>query len=102
MFTIDANVWMNSVTPTERNHDHSREFLIRVSAGNLPVIVPTLLRVELAATYGRTNAVKRTVADFTRILSSFALIQWISLDEQLADAAAKIAANHKLRGADAV
>jgi predicted nucleic acid-binding protein len=102
MLTIDANIWISAITPSEADHAASREFLRKVSSFGLTVVVPTLLRAEIAATLSRTSAVPRTVVGLSKVLASLPTIRWIGLDEDLADVAAKIATDYQLRGADAV
>jgi predicted nucleic acid-binding protein len=98
MFTIDTCVWINADSPTEVNHAASREFLDRVAAERIRVIVPTLLRVEVAGTVARmSDDTPRANA-----ISSIPFVQWIALDVTLSESALKLAANQRLRGADAV
>jgi predicted nucleic acid-binding protein len=102
MFTIDTSVWINADSPTEANHASSRAFLDRVAAEKLQVIVPTLLRVEVAGTTARmTDDTPRAIA-FSDAISSLPFVRLVSLDMALSESALKLAANQRLRGADAV
>lgn len=49
MFTIDASVYLNSLNEHEAGSATSQLFLAHVHERALPIIVPTLLLVELAS-----------------------------------------------------
>jgi predicted nucleic acid-binding protein len=55
MLTIDASVWVNADSPAEPQCQSSRAFLEQVAAIRIPIFVPTLLRVEVAAAISRTR-----------------------------------------------
>src|SRR4051812_7264690 len=100
MLTIDASVWVNADSPTEEGSEGSRAFLDQVASTGVQVIVPTLLRVEVAAAISRTRQDSALAREYARRLAQVPFIQWVSLDEQLAEKATILAANHGLRGAD--
>jgi hypothetical protein len=68
MITLDASVWINSISPAETGYVASREFFDYLVATRTRIIVPTLLRVEIASTFARagkfTAAVKETAERF--------------------------------------
>ncbi len=102
MFTIDASVHINALSPTETGSSESQLFLERVSHHPWPVFSPTLLLVEVAAAIARVlddTEQGQTVAQAVRGLPGQ---MWISLDETLADEAVRLASEYRLRGADAV
>jgi predicted nucleic acid-binding protein len=94
--------WISAVSPEEKQHESSKSFIDRVIAANSQIVVPTLLRVEISAAFSRVGKspilLKATIAHLVSLRS----VRWISLEKALADAAAKIASVHRLRGADAV
>jgi prevent-host-death family protein len=51
--TIDASVFVNAFTPSEPAHRASKDFLLQVRQNGAPLIVPTLVIVEIAAAIGR-------------------------------------------------
>lgn len=102
MLTIDASVWVNADSPTEPGSAVSAEFLKRIAAANTQVFVPTLLRVEVAAAIARGTKDSEVALAFAEKLSNLPFLRWIALDDALAARAALLAANHGLRGADAV
>lgn len=102
MLTIDASVWVNADSPSEPESVLSRAFLDQISAVQTPVIVPTLLRVEIAGAISRTRKDLALAREYSERLSAIPFIQWISLDFSLSQQASNLAADHGLRGADAV
>jgi len=102
MFTIDASVHLNALNPAENGSPESQALLERVFRRPWLVFSPTLLLVEVAA------AVARTFDDAERGLALAQAVRdlpgqiWVPLDEALAEEAARLAAQHQTRGADAV
>jgi predicted nucleic acid-binding protein len=102
MFTVDASVHINALNPTETGSAESQVFLTSVYQQALPVYSPTLLWVEVAAALARVfdnSAQGIALAQALRILPGHI---WVPLDEELAGQASVIAAEYRLRGADAV
>ncbi len=102
MFTIDPSVHINALNPTEAGSAESQAFLAKVYQQALSVYSPTLLWVEVAAAIARAfdnSAQGIALAQALQILPGYI---WVPLDEELAGEACLIAAEHRLRGADAV
>jgi predicted nucleic acid-binding protein len=102
MITLDASVWINSISPSEPGHDASRRFVDHVVAAELAVIVPTILRVEIAATFARAGNYAASVKEAVERFAAFRFVRWIPLDEYMTGKASDMAASHRLRGADAI
>jgi predicted nucleic acid-binding protein len=101
-YTVDASVFLNGFNPYEIGHQDSWRFLDLLREQSIPIIVPTLLLPEVTAAVsrGRGDAgLARSFAAALRRLPHFILTP---LDETLAWQAAEIAAQHRLRGSDAV
>lgn len=100
--TIDASVFVNAFSPAESGSDKSLEFISGLKEQNIPMILPVLVLPEIAAALSRrqgsSDAALRLVAE----IKSFPGITFIDVDESMANLAADIAANHRLRGSDAV
>lgn len=92
-------MWVNATEPREIDHADSRGFLRAIAARSLPVVVPTLVLVEVAATVGRMRGEQRSLR-VTRLLAHWRAITFHDLDRALADAAADLARVYRLRGAD--
>lgn len=102
MFTIDTSVHINALNRAEPGSSESQAFLAYVQRHLLPIFSPTLLVVEIAA------AVARVFDDSARgvaLAQALRLIPgqvWVPLDDLLAEEASRLAAEYRLRGADAV
>jgi len=102
MYTIDASVFINAFNPYEAGHEASRDFLAAAQKQGTPILVPTLLLPELAATIGRGRGDAQLARDFATQIARLPHLLLIDLDATLAYQALVIAADHKLRGSDAV
>lgn len=102
MFTIDASVWVNADSPAEEGHLASRTLLDKLSANGSAIFAPSLLVVELAGAISRTRGDSLLAGQMADALLALPGIRWVALDDALARQAANLAANHRLRGADAV
>jgi predicted nucleic acid-binding protein len=102
MFTIDVSVHLNALNPAEEGSVESQAFLEQVHRRPWPVFSPTLLLVEVAA------AVARVMDDAGQGIAMAQAIRglpgqvWVPLDDSLAEEAFRLAAERRLRGADAV
>lgn len=102
MFTVDASVHLNALNPLEEGSSQSQAFLEALHRKPWPVHSPTLLLVEIAGAVARVeNDPDRGVA-LSGAIHGLPGQTWISLDEVLAAQAAALAAEQRLRGADAV
>jgi predicted nucleic acid-binding protein len=102
MLTVDASVWVNADSPSESESTASRAFLDQVAAERTPVFLPTLLIVEIAAAISRSPKNPALARQYSEKLAALLFVRWIVLDQSVADRASAIAAEHGVRGADAV
>jgi predicted nucleic acid-binding protein len=102
MYTVDASVWVNGFDQREAGHEISRQFLDAIRLRKVPIIVPNLVLIEVAAAIGRTrhNAVQAVA--FASALGRLPHVELRVLDEGRALQAVRLAAEHGLRGTDAV
>lgn len=56
-FTVDTSAWINGFISSEPGHAISRAFLDRLVLAPVPIVVPTLLRVEVAGAIAFAEAV---------------------------------------------
>ena len=102
MFTIDASVHVNALSPAEEGSPESQAFVERVSRRPWPVVSPTLLLVEVAAAVARVfDDIGRAMA-MARAIRGLPGQMWVPLNEALAEDAARLASECRVRGADAV
>lgn len=102
MFTVDASVWVNGFDQREGGHDISRRFLDYLEYQAIPVIMPSLVIVEVAGAISRTRKNSVQAQAFANALSRLSNITLLPLDKVLSFQALELAAKYELRGADAV
>jgi len=101
-YTIDASVFLNAFNPAETGHAESNRLLTLLQTQAIPMIVPTLVLPEVAATISRVRNDAALARSFTSQLERLPNLMLIALDTTLAQQAAEAAAQHRLRGSDAV
>jgi predicted nucleic acid-binding protein len=101
-YTIDASVFVNAFNPHEDGHARSLEFLTAVRDAGDPVLVPTLMVVEVAAAAARASGDAAGALAYALAAGALPHITLVSLTSRLARQAAELAVTHRLRGADAV
>jgi predicted nucleic acid-binding protein len=102
MFTIDASVWVNADSPAEAEQPASRALLDALFGRGVMIFEPTLLPVELAGVIARVRGDAELAQAMSTALVALPSIQWVALDDALVETAVRLAATHRLRGADAV
>lgn len=101
-YTIDASVFLNAFNPGEVGHADSNQFLSMLQTQAIPAIVPTLLLPEVSAAIRRGRQDANLARTFTTTLSRLPHLVFVPLDTALAHQAVEVAAQHQLRGSDAV
>ena len=102
MYTIDASVHLNALSPAEPGTGASLACLQRIVAQRRPIFSPTLLIVEVAAATARSLGSADLALRMAQALRSLPGQLWVALDDDLANEAARLGAEARLRGADAV
>jgi len=102
MYTVDTSVWVNSFDQREPGHAVSRQILQHLAGQGMPFFVPHLVLVEVAGAISRSRQDVAQAQAFATALSQLPNVTFIALDEPLAMQALILAAQHSLRGADAV
>jgi predicted nucleic acid-binding protein len=100
--TVDASVFVSAFTPTETAHQASKAFMLSIRQQAAPIIVPVLVLPEISAALARGQNKPDLGKAFVQELKNFPNTTFIDLDSSLADLAVEVAANHRLRGSDAV
>src|SRR3989304_3108393 len=100
--TIDASVFVSAFTPTESAYQVSKAFMMSVREQSVPIIVPILVLPEISAAIARGQGKLELGIAFVNELKKIPNITLIDLDESLASLAVEVAAQHRLRGSDAV
>ncbi len=102
LYTIDASVFLNAFNPFEAGHQDSHRLLAWLQGQAIPVIAPTLLLPEVAAAIARGRDDEALAREFAAALTRLPHLVLVPLDATLARQAAEVAAQHRLRGSDAV
>ncbi len=76
--------------------------MMSVREQSVPIIVPILVLPEISAAIARGQGKPELGIAFANELKKFPNITLIDLDESLASLAVEVAAQHRLRGSDAV
>lgn len=100
--TLDASVFLNAYLVNEKGHADSRRLMDHLRESGTPIICPSLLLPEVSATLSRGTRDPNLALEFTETLLKLPHLVIVSLDEQLAREASRIAAEAFLRGSDAV
>jgi len=87
MYTIDARVWVNAFDQREPGHAASRQLLDLVSQRSLPIVVPTLALVTVAAAISRTRQDPVGARGFAQALGNLPGVTLRTLDVTLANRA---------------
>jgi predicted nucleic acid-binding protein len=102
MYTVDASVWVNGFDQRESGHETSRQVLELLRAQTIPIIEPILVLAEVAGAISRTRQDPARAEAFATTLGQLPNVTILPLDEVLGQQALALAAQHGLRGADAV
>jgi predicted nucleic acid-binding protein len=100
--TVDASVFLNGFISTEVGHALSRALLARLQELATPIVVPTLVLPEVSAAISRVRGRADLARAFAAALKQRPHVTFVALDTLLAQQAADIAAQHRVRGSDAV
>ncbi len=98
---VDASVWVSRLVPQDVHHEASRRWLEQYTAQGGRVVAPALLLPEVAGAISRRTGEAALAHQAVRQLQRLSALRLISLDARLAQAAARLAADLGLRGADA-
>ena len=102
MYTVDASVWVNGFDQREPGHAISRQLLDLLATRRIPVVAPNLLLAEVAGAISRTRQDPAQAQAFATALGNLPNVTLVQLDDLLLQQAQVLAAQHGLRGADAV
>jgi predicted nucleic acid-binding protein len=102
VYTIDASVWVNAFDQREPGHTISRQLLDQLARDETPILVPALVLAEVAGAISRTRQDPVQAQAFAEALSQLPTVTVLPLDLPMARRALALAAQHGLRGADAV
>jgi len=102
VYVIDANVFVSDAHPGERFHATSAALFLRIAVEQWQVLVPAIMPAEVAAGIARQTEDAATAQQFVRLLQRLPHIQVVDVDHNLGNLAAGLAAQHRIRGCDAI
>ena len=102
MAIVDASVYVALVHANEPGHAESWAWLHSVQARGEALRAPAILVAEVAAAISRGTNNAELAHQIAQQLLTFNVVELIPVSTQLAGRAAVIAADHRLRGCDAV
>lgn len=100
--TIDASVFVAAARPSEARHAESRDFLRAARASNVDVVGPVLLLPECSAAVMRRTGNAELVTALLAEIEDWPELRLVTLTKPRARRAARLAAQLRLRGADAI
>jgi len=97
---VDASVWISAIRSADTHHTVSRAWLARQIQAQLPLYAPVIVLPEVAGPLARMTGRPQTGLNGLRQVQTLANL--IGVDLALAQEAGDLAANLRIRGADAV
>jgi predicted nucleic acid-binding protein len=102
MAVIDASVYIALVNAHEREHASSWAWFEQTREAGKSIVAPVVLLPEVAAALSRGIGDPTLAHRVVRQLTQSELIQLIPVTTVMAEQAASVAAEHRIRGCDAV
>ncbi|MDQ3011614.1 MAG: PIN domain-containing protein [Acidobacteriota bacterium] len=101
-YTIDASVFISSARTEETHHVVSVEFLNQLRRRQPVVFCPSIILAECSAAIARRTGDLVLAQDMVLLVKNFVGMNLVPISIPLAERAAQVAANQRLRGADSV
>ena len=99
---VDASVWVGNFVPADRFGAPSVQWLDGYAQAGGVIFAPDLLLIEVAAAVARRTGLPAEGKTAATDLTAARYLKLVPLDEPLRDAAVALAADLRLRAADAV
>ena len=99
MTVVDASVWVSALSAKEAHHEASRRWLAEQPPG---LTIPALAIAEIAGAVARTTASTQDGRRAIGLVLRTPGLRIVSVDRAVGEAAAEIASQYRLRGADAI
>lgn len=102
MYVVDASVWVSGLVPADVHHASSDRWLgRRVDEGEL-VVGPALVLAEVAGALARRTGLSEAGVQAISLMQQLPSIRLVLLDDVVIQRGARLAAQLRLRGADAL
>ena len=99
---IDASVYVSLVNAHEASHGSSWAWFEDACSREAKIVAPVILLAEVASALSRGIGDSKLANKVVKQLKESTLIELVPLTRNLAESAAEIAAEHRIRGCDAV
>ena len=101
MVVVDASVWASRLVPQDVHHEASRRWFETFATDGGRLVAPVLLLPEIAGAISRRTGVPDLARQAVQQLQRMRTLRLVALDRRLGQAASRLAADLRLRGADA-
>ena len=102
MAVIDASVYVALINARESEHEKSWAWFEQTRAAQEPVVAPVILLAEVSSALSRGVGDSSLAHQAVHQLLGSSVIELIPVTKALAQQAAAIAADHRIRGCDAI
>ena len=102
MPVIDVSVYISLINEGEEQYASSWTWFENAQAGQEQLVAPVILLAEVAAALNRGVGDKALAHRVVDQLKGSEIIEWVPVTSALAEQAAAIAADHRIRGCDAI
>ena len=102
MFVVDASVWVSIFLPQDVHHRVARRWLDDRLASGEAIVSPVLLLSEVGGAIARQTKSPEMAARVLKFIEGTPGLRLVPVDHRLGRAAANLAVQLRLRGADAV
>ncbi len=102
MAVVDASVLISALISTDPHHQASKAWFDNVVHGGKHFSAPTIMLGEVAAAFSRGHGQPTLAIQIVQMLTAASYANLVPVSLPLAKRSAEIAAQHKIRGCDAV
>lgn len=102
MIVVDASVWVSMLVPQDVNHEVSRRWLKSQTEKGRRIVGPILMLTEVAGAIARRTGSSYMAQTAINKIIEIPHLQIVAIDYKLGQTATNMAANLRLRGADAL
>jgi len=102
MIVVDASVWVSFLVRQDVNYAVTQPWLTKVLTTCVPIVAPILLLSEVGGAISRRLGRADIGNNVIHQLLSIPTLRLVSIDHALGIQTGRIAANYRLRGADAL
>lgn len=99
---VDTSVWISWLLPGDPNHIIALNWISSYAQGGGSLLSPTMLVIEISSGVSRATGQPVLARRAVSQVYSLPFIRIVPMDENLVRETTSVAADHKLRGADAV